>query len=632
MSEEASKVWSSVYDTSHVRLHRNDPIPFALGKRLGGGGVGQVNVTSIGNVPLALKRIFTKHLTEAVLAEVKIMRQLTEGRHHHIVQLIGSYERRQGSEFELGLLIWPVASCDLASFLLEVDCLANWIAHKRASTPYTTREEEDAEYAIETLADLSSYNETADSTLHSLTQLNQLYTETLERLGTSIGCIAHAVQWLHDRKIRHKDLKPSQILLSPDGLWLTDFGLSMDTSDMTQSTTVGGNVTTLKYLAPERASRQPCGRPEDIFGLGCIFLEIGYQLARLHDDQGISHAPWFTQGWRFSDIAINAHDYFPSTIKYWYFPLHSLGNTINRMLCPDSSMRPVIQDIIALLRSSTNEFFGNCCREDTISHAFDAYALDSDGHKNSFKSKHVSRSQAINYSAFGSSLDPVLNDNDSVNHPATTQSHTSNQFMPPHLPPSLNVQCSSSLHESSYENQGASHHASLRLSTFNPNAASVQSSKWKDLETVPDKSAFLPHPSPRPSTALVWPDSFEETQPSPLLSEQTDPQSFQRLDLLTDQYGLPLPMPQGFIIEPNTNQSFTPQHNSPTLRTIPLPSYEEPLQADWTTLPESFAQQQNPIDFVPPSLRAAIEPPKLEFNNDVLPDIMSTPDWCKCSK
>lgn len=105
--------------------------------------------------------------------------------------------------------------------------------------------------------------------------------------------------WLHQQNIRHKDLKPSQILLSHDGLWVTDFGWSRDISDLTHSTTSEGDNIILKYHSPERAGKEACGRSEDVFALGCIFLEMAYQLVRPVLQPKQRPAPWQKKGWYF---------------------------------------------------------------------------------------------------------------------------------------------------------------------------------------------------------------------------------------------------------------------------------------------------------------------------------------------
>lgn len=67
-----------------------------------------------------------------------------------------------------------------------------------------------------------------------------------------LGCLISAIAYLHDEKIkiRHKDLKPSNILLSAENLWLSDFGSATDFSLLSHSAT-DNERGTLRYFSPE---------------------------------------------------------------------------------------------------------------------------------------------------------------------------------------------------------------------------------------------------------------------------------------------------------------------------------------------------------------------------------------------
>lgn len=51
-----------------------------------------------------------------------------------------------------------------------------------------------------------------------VTTLGDMIKAARARLWESYGCIASAILYLHNNSIRHKDLKPLNILLSHDGL------------------------------------------------------------------------------------------------------------------------------------------------------------------------------------------------------------------------------------------------------------------------------------------------------------------------------------------------------------------------------------------------------------------------------
>jgi serine/threonine protein kinase len=86
-----------------------------------------------------------------------------------------------------------------------------------------------------------------------------------ERLNKVYGCLANAVQYFHNNNIRHKDLKPQNILLHRnDGLYVTNFGLSRDTTDASTNVTDVKERGTYKHYAPEVAGYQRRGRAADV--------------------------------------------------------------------------------------------------------------------------------------------------------------------------------------------------------------------------------------------------------------------------------------------------------------------------------------------------------------------------------
>jgi serine/threonine protein kinase len=92
-----------------------------------------------------------------------------------------------------------------------------------------------------------------------------------ERSVGYVKQVAQGVDHAHKNKIIHRDLRPSNIIISEDGTAkITDFGTSAWLSNIPYASTRIGSP---PYMAPEqflgRASYQ-----SDIYSLGCIFYEM----------------------------------------------------------------------------------------------------------------------------------------------------------------------------------------------------------------------------------------------------------------------------------------------------------------------------------------------------------------------
>ncbi|MEA2273354.1 MAG: hypothetical protein QOI98_2062, partial [Solirubrobacteraceae bacterium] len=98
------------------------------------------------------------------------------------------------------------------------------------------------------------------------------------RAVAMVGQVAGALDAAHQRGLVHRDVKPANVLVtsgteSAEHCYLTDFGLTKDTSSSEELTEAGQFVGTLEYVAPEQIeSDKPDGRA-DLYALACVMFE-----------------------------------------------------------------------------------------------------------------------------------------------------------------------------------------------------------------------------------------------------------------------------------------------------------------------------------------------------------------------
>ncbi len=91
--------------------------------------------------------------------------------------------------------------------------------------------------------------------------------------------VCGAVQYAHQNLIVHRDIKPGNVLVTPDGEpKLVDFGiakmLNPDLAGFTLETLPEARVMTPEYASPEQVKGEPISTASDIYSLGVLLYEL----------------------------------------------------------------------------------------------------------------------------------------------------------------------------------------------------------------------------------------------------------------------------------------------------------------------------------------------------------------------
>ena len=329
----------------HLEVANEEPLPLKVSMVYDSGSFGMVSRVSdaftnktyarkeqIVSPKISQARAAKRHLQEEVL-------RLKSINHKHIVQFVKSYQRGE----LYGILLKPAATTDLSRLLKR------YAGH--------------------------------------LTENNVILRPALL---TAFGCLSQGLAHIHGAKIRHKDIKPSNILyvagtggVSANFLW-ADFGLAYDFSTSSESRTNDSRIYSRRYAAPELVDHDydnpnsslsiglgGHGRSADVFSLGCVFLEMLACLVRkpLPLDEPLP----------LDDNTTGDSDAIPT----FYNHLRTLRVWVHRIMNRDSGLkplfiiaekmidfsarkRPTIDQVVQMIISADQKFFCDDCLQELL--------------------------------------------------------------------------------------------------------------------------------------------------------------------------------------------------------------------------------------------------------------------------
>ncbi|KAH6629571.1 kinase-like domain-containing protein [Boeremia exigua] len=181
-------------------------------------------------------------------------------------------------------------------------------------------------------------------------------------LRQSFACLVSALSYLHKEFIRHKDIKPSNIVLSKGRVYLCDFGVSNDWTG-SDPTTEGPSHLTPGYCAPEVLNYEQRNDASDVWSMGRVFCEIftvaaGRPLRNLLERIGGDlHGIYRAEG-------LGAMDDWISELRLEEAetPTIFLRHVIRRMMANEPAQRPKARQLLTEF-STQWPYVNECCQE-----------------------------------------------------------------------------------------------------------------------------------------------------------------------------------------------------------------------------------------------------------------------------